>query len=60
MGTTCSTRLSRVVGAVAHDEYRAFTPETLAGLVNPGGPVADIKSLWRGMKLPDGIRRWEL
>jgi UDP-N-acetyl-D-galactosamine dehydrogenase len=49
-----------VVGAVAHDEYRAFSPADLAALVKPGGLVADIKGLWRNLKLQDSIRRWEL
>ena len=48
-----------VVGAVAHDEYRALKPGDLASLVKPGGLVADIKGLWRGMELPEAIRRWE-
>ena len=49
-----------VVGAVAHDQYREFTPETLAALLNPGGLVADIKGLWRDLALPASLRRWEL
>ena len=48
-----------VVGAVAHDAYRALKAEDLAALVKPGGLVADIKGMWRGMALPEGIRRWE-
>ena len=53
-------RFDCVVGAVAHDEYKAFTAETLGSLLNPGGLVADIKGIWRSMQLPAGIRRWEL
>ncbi len=53
-------RFDCVVGAVAHNEYRTFTAETLAALTVPGGLVADIKGMWRGLSLPTGLRRWEL
>ncbi len=49
-----------VLGAVAHADYVAFTPETLAGLVRPGGLVSDIKGMWRGVVLPGTVRRWDL
>jgi UDP-N-acetyl-D-glucosamine/UDP-N-acetyl-D-galactosamine dehydrogenase len=49
-----------VVGAVAHTSYRAFTPSTFEALLERGGLVADIKAMWRDVRLPDGIRRWEL
>jgi UDP-N-acetyl-D-galactosamine dehydrogenase len=49
-----------VVGAVAHASYRAFTPSTFEALLEPGGLVADIKAMWRELRLPDGVRRWEL
>jgi UDP-N-acetyl-D-galactosamine dehydrogenase len=49
-----------IVGAVGHDAYRAFTPETFAGLLRPGGIVADIKGIWRGIDLPPGLQRWQL
>ena len=49
-----------VLGAVAHAPYRAFTTETFASLLAPGGLVADIKDMWRGTVLPDGLRRWTL
>ena len=49
-----------VVGAVSHDVYRGFVPETFVELLAPGGLVADIKGLWRTLTLPDGLRRWEL
>jgi len=53
-------RFDCVVGAVAHDEYRALDAESLAALVKPGGLVADIKGLWRKLALPPSLRRWEL
>ena len=49
-----------VVAAVAHGAYRAFTAETLARLVRPGGLVADVKGMWRALALPDGLNRWQL
>jgi len=49
-----------VIGAVPHDEYRAFDAETLAGLVTDGGVIADIKGMWRNLELPDTLMRWQL
>lgn len=40
-----------VVGAVAHAAYRDFDPARLAALTVPGGLVADIKGMWRGLDL---------
>jgi UDP-N-acetyl-D-galactosamine dehydrogenase len=45
-----------LVGAVPHAAYRAFS---FAGIVKPGGLVADIKGLWRDIALPEGLRRWQ-
>jgi len=52
-------RYDLVVGAVAHSAYRALSDEALAGLVAPGGTLADIKGMWRGRRLA-GIDRWTL
>ena len=49
-----------VVGAVAHDAYRAFTTDTFKALLAPGGLVVDVKDMWRGTALPGGARRWTL
>ena len=49
-----------VLGAVAHAPYRALGAATLAGLLAPGGLVADVKNMWRDVALPDGLRRWTL
>ena len=49
-----------VLGAVAHAPYRAFTTATFASLLAPGGLVVDIKNMWRGTALPNGLRRWTL
>jgi UDP-N-acetyl-D-galactosamine dehydrogenase len=53
-------RFGAVVGAVAHDAYRAFTPTDLARLVTNDGLIADVKGIWRGLALPPGVARWEL
>jgi len=49
-----------VVGAVPHAAYAAFTAETFSSLVRPGGLVADVKGMWRGLALPHGLRSWRL
>ena len=49
-----------VLGAVAHTPYRTFTAATFASLLAPGGLVVDVKNMWRGTALPDGLRRWTL
>jgi UDP-N-acetyl-D-glucosamine/UDP-N-acetyl-D-galactosamine dehydrogenase len=49
-----------VVAAVPHAEYRALTGERIAALLKPGGLAADIKGLWRGVELPERVRRWQL
>ena len=32
----------------------------LAALLRPGGLLADLKGMWRDLRLPDRIRRWVL
>jgi UDP-N-acetyl-D-galactosamine dehydrogenase len=49
-----------VVGAVSHAPYVELTASSLETLLKPGGLVADVKAIWRHLKLPAGIRRWEL
>jgi UDP-N-acetyl-D-galactosamine dehydrogenase len=51
--------MDAIVGAVAHDAYRAMTEIEIARLVRPGGLVADIKGIWRGREL-GGVKRWQL
>jgi UDP-N-acetyl-D-glucosamine/UDP-N-acetyl-D-galactosamine dehydrogenase len=53
-------RFNAVVGAVAHASYRALGPGMFEALLEPGGLVADIKGIWRDLRLPEGVRRWEL
>ena len=49
-----------LIGAVAHDQYRALSESDLARLAKPGGLIADIKAIWRGRELPAGRQRWQL
>jgi UDP-N-acetyl-D-galactosamine dehydrogenase len=49
-----------IVGAVAHDAFREMNAEALAGLMVPGGLLADLKGLWLGLVPPPGIRLWQL
>src|SRR5690606_23610721 len=36
-----------VVVAVPHQQYRALSPATIAGLLQPNGLLADLKGMWR-------------
>ncbi len=53
-------RYAAVIGAVSHKPYCAFTTETFASLVEPGGLVADVKNMWHDVALPEGLQRWTL
>lgn len=57
---TGSRRYDLVVGAVAHNQYRDLTDEELAGLVAPGGTLADLKGMWRNRPLNPAVDRWTL
>jgi UDP-N-acetyl-D-galactosamine dehydrogenase len=57
---TGSRRYDLVVGAVAHNQYRDLTDEELAGLVAPGGTLADLKGMWRHRPLSPAVDRWTL
>ncbi len=49
-----------VLVAVAHDAYRAMEDKGLAGLVAPGGLLADLKNIFAGRPLAAGTERWTL
>ncbi|WP_096702008.1 nucleotide sugar dehydrogenase [Magnetospirillum sp. 15-1] len=49
-----------IIGAVPHTPYLGFGQESFSVLVRPGGLVADVKGMWRGMDIPDGLRVWRL
>ena len=48
-----------VVGAVAHEEYRAFTPDQLRALLSERGQVADLKRVWQWDE-PHDLAVWTL
>ena len=49
-----------VLGAVPHHAYAKLDRARLVGLLRPDGLLADLKGVWRDVRLPDGIRRWVL
>ena len=49
-----------VLCAVPHRAYAALDGQALARLLRPDGLVADLKGLWRGLELPEGLQRWVL
>jgi UDP-N-acetyl-D-galactosamine dehydrogenase len=49
-----------VIGAVAHDQYRALSDDHLAAQVSPHGTLADLKGMWRDRRLDPAIQRWTL
>jgi len=49
-----------VIGAVQHRDYATLAAAAIARLVLPGGIVADVKGMWRGLVLPAGLKRWTL
>ncbi|RME64280.1 MAG: nucleotide sugar dehydrogenase [Alphaproteobacteria bacterium] len=53
-------RYDCVVGAVAHQLFKELTAHQLSRLLKPDGLLADIKGMWRGLTMPEGVRRWEL
>ena len=46
-----------LVGCVAHAAYDGLAPQSA---LRPGGLVADVKGMWRGVTLPEGFRYWSL
>jgi UDP-N-acetyl-D-galactosamine dehydrogenase len=53
-------RFDPVIGAVAHRQYADLPDERLAGLVAPGGTLADLKGMWRARSLDPSLDRWTL
>ncbi len=48
-----------VIGAVAHDDFKALTADQIAGFLTPSGVVADLKGLWRAAAWPKDITLWQ-
>jgi UDP-N-acetyl-D-glucosamine/UDP-N-acetyl-D-galactosamine dehydrogenase len=55
-----AARYDVVFAAVGHDDYKCFDAAHVTSLVNPGGCVADLKGIWRGLALGEGVKRWSL
>ena len=53
-------RYDLVIGAVPHEAYRDLSDHQIAGLLKPGGTLADIKGIWRDRMLDPAIDRWSL
>ena len=49
-----------IVGAVAHDEFRAFSATQITPLLRPDGLMVDLKGIWRDLLPAAGIRHWRL
>ena len=60
IGKVNGERYDLVIGAVSHDEYRQLDRERLERMVAPGGTIADLKGMWRGIALAPEIGRWSL
>jgi UDP-N-acetyl-D-galactosamine dehydrogenase len=53
-------RFDAVLAAVPHHAYASLDSARIVNLLRPGGLLADLKGLWRELRLPDGFRRWSL
>jgi UDP-N-acetyl-D-galactosamine dehydrogenase len=53
-------RYAMVVGAVPHEAYQDWDAERLAGLLEPGGLVADVKRVWDRHELSQHLPLWTL
>ncbi len=55
-----SRRYNAVILAVPHESYRNMDAKKIQQLLHSDSIVADIKGLWRELKLPDTVHRWQL
>ncbi|NOZ43425.1 MAG: nucleotide sugar dehydrogenase [Alphaproteobacteria bacterium] len=49
-----------VIGVVPHTEYTTITASQFERLLTPGGLIADVKAMWRGLDTPALLRKWQL
>tara|TARA_A100001037_G_scaffold298377_1_gene321986 strand:+ start:4174 stop:5475 length:1302 start_codon:yes stop_codon:yes gene_type:complete len=49
-----------VLCCVGHSEYRKMNGKSIAGLLKKRGLLADIKGIWRNIRLDESYRRWTL
>ncbi len=57
---TFSRQYDAVILAVPHESYRNMDASQIQLLLRPEAMLADIKGLWRGLKFPDTVHRWQL
>jgi UDP-N-acetyl-D-glucosamine/UDP-N-acetyl-D-galactosamine dehydrogenase len=55
-----SRQYDAVVLAVPHEGYREMDASEIQQSLRPDALVADIKGVWRGLKFPDTVHRWQL
>ena len=55
-----SNRYDCVVAAVPHAQYLIFDTFDISRILKVGGLLADLKGMWRDLKLPEQSIRWEL
>jgi UDP-N-acetyl-D-glucosamine/UDP-N-acetyl-D-galactosamine dehydrogenase len=53
-------RFDAVLAAVPHHAYARLDGARIIDLLRPGGLLADLKGLWRELRLPNEFRRWSL
>jgi UDP-N-acetyl-D-galactosamine dehydrogenase len=53
-------RYDMVVVAVAHAAYQALGADKIVSLIAPGGVLADLKHMFGGDSVPDGLTYWSL
>ena len=49
-----------IIGSVPHDTFESLTGKILLSLSSHMGLIADLSGMWRKIKLPNTICRWEL
>jgi UDP-N-acetyl-D-galactosamine dehydrogenase len=53
-------RFDAVLATVPHHAYARLDGTRIVDLLRPGGLLADLKGLWRDLRLPNEFRRWSL
>lgn len=53
-------RYDLIVAAVAHDDYRNLSADQLEKMLEPDGTLADVKGVWRDLRLGASVDRWSL
>jgi UDP-N-acetyl-D-galactosamine dehydrogenase len=53
-------RFDAVLATVPHHAYARLDGTRIVDLLRPGGLLADLKGLWRELRLPNEFRRWSL